>query len=93
MKFTTQQSGFFMSPSQAPAAVSTTNLASRVLDLEAALADILCEAELSERHPELSFVATQRIAAVARRSLLGDDASDDEIAALSERRPGRRASR
>ena len=92
MKLTTQQSGFFMSPSTAPAVSTKTSLANRVLDLETALADILGEAELSERHPELSFVATQRIAAVARRSLLGehaDDASDDDVAALSERRISR----
>lgn len=91
MKHVTQESGFFSPPSKAPA-VSTKSFADRVLELESALADILFEAELSERHPELSFVATQRIAGVVRRALLGADASDDDVAALSERRPERRAS-
>jgi hypothetical protein len=46
----------------------------RILILEAALACIGREAQLAEDHPELSFFAAQRIAAVVRQSLERGDA-------------------
>jgi len=51
-------------------------LQTRVLILEATLACITRESEVPQRHPELAFMAVQRIGSVARQALERDRAQD-----------------
>lgn len=65
------------------------SLETRIRILEAALACVGREADAPLQHPELSFMAVQRIAAVTRQALMivpGPD-SEDPAAPVSHARP------
>ena len=61
------------------------SLQTRIVVLEAALACIGCETDMAEVHPELAFVITQRIRAVATQCIDRIDRPADEPASV--RRP------